>query len=123
MKSKDSAITSRIAFPFYERFYRTDAPLPAGGKRMDETLKARLTTSEALQGVLAWAVRGAIAWYHDGLQLPKSMIEVSDLRLRAFDAYADFIEEYFVSDAEGLIQSSDIEKLWFKMDGHRALSR
>ena len=84
---------------------------------MDETLKARLTTPEALQGVLAWAVRGAMAWYRDGLQLPKSMLEVRDQRLRAFDSYADFIETFFVSDAEGLIQSSDIEKLWFQWTG------
>ena len=47
----------------------------------------------------------------------RSMLEVRDQRLRAFDSYAGFIEEHFVSDADGLIQSSDIEKLWFQWSG------
>jgi len=47
--------------------------------REDKTLKERMKSPGNLSGVLAWAVRGAIAWYRssDGLQTPQQVVELT----------------------------------------------
>lgn len=70
------------------------------GKR-DPKVKQQLC-NEALPALLAWAVRGCLAWQRDGLQ-PPAVVRTKTAELRAdFDPLAEFLAEccVFANEAE-----------------------
>lgn len=50
---------------------------------MDKTLAHKLLTCERQEQLLAWLVRGAVAWHWDGLPLPPARVKA------AFQEYKD----------------------------------
>lgn len=91
---------------------RWDAPLdPADvDKRFEERLRAEYV------GILAWLVRGAIAWYRDGLRPPKQVLDwVAEYRAEQ-DVIGAFLAEMTVYDPRGRVQARpfyEAYKRWF----------
>jgi len=64
--------------------------------REDKTLKTQLKTTEVLQGVLAWAVTGAIRWYNQegtGLRVPKQVVDATEQQRLELDYVGQWLEE------------------------------
>ncbi len=64
--------------------------------REDKTLKRQLKERESLQGVLAWAVKGAIRWYNQegtGLRAPKSIQETTANQRLELDYVGQWLDE------------------------------
>lgn len=62
----------------------------------DKGLKHRMRRMETLEGVLAWAVRGAKAWYQDrntGLDTPQGVEEQTKKAREEVDTIAQWVEE------------------------------
>ena len=57
----------------------------------DPTLRGRLQNE--LDGILAWAVRGAFEWYHVGLLDPEVVREATRMYRSDQDVFADWIDE------------------------------
>ena len=95
----------------------------------DKTLKIRLKQQASIEGVLAWAVAGAMAWYGSlphGLKAPKSVIETRDSHRAELDSVGQFIEECCVLNAElhcngNTMFNSYVD--WCKEEGHAARIR
>lgn len=64
--------------------------------REDKTLKDQLKQKEALQGILAWAVVGAIRWYNQegtGLRVPKQVREATEAQRQDLDFVGQWMDE------------------------------
>jgi putative DNA primase/helicase len=62
----------------------------------DKTLKQQLRQTESLQGVLAWAVTGAIRWYNQegtGLRVPKSIEDTTQAQRLELDYVGQWLDE------------------------------
>lgn len=83
---------------FWRRVRKIDFPIqfrddPAGKneRARDPFIADRL--SAELPGILAWAVRGAVAWYQIGLPVPETVVESTAEFRRDSDPIADFLSE------------------------------
>lgn len=73
------------------------------GDKEDKTLKAKMLQPETLEGILAWIVAGAAAWYGSlpaGLQRPPSLVEETQKHRDDNDEVRQFLDENYV-DAPG----------------------
>ena len=61
--------------------------------REDMGLKERFRTPEFLEGVLAWAVEGAIQWYATGLTVPPIARHGKQEALNSVDTIGQFLNE------------------------------
>ena len=64
------------------------------GQAEDKNLVARL--EEELPGILAWAVRGAVAWHKRGLEPPAAVLNATESYRTESDPIAQFLEEQCV---------------------------
>ena len=62
----------------------------------DMALKERMKTPEALRGLLAWAVKGAVMWYENGLGRPEVVMGATRKARSDLDYVAQWIEECLV---------------------------
>lgn len=72
--------------------------------REDKSKKARLKDPEALQGVLYWAVQGAIKWYAlgpAGLTTPKAIASITQAQRNELDYVQQWLEECCDDDPDG----------------------
>lgn len=110
---RDDAIWNRITIiPFRTRFYDADK-CPPGGKIVDRDLEDKIVAKE-LPGILAWAVRGAMAWYRDGLQVPAEIQALRDVKHKEFDQLADWTGACVEADGAAVETASD---LWASYSG------
>jgi len=92
-ETSDNGILRRPIFlqlnrVFYKEHEHPDG-IPQGGCVADLKLGRKLRAE--VQGVLAWAVRGAVAYNAQGLNTPKELLEDRTERLEAFDPFQDWI--------------------------------
>lgn len=91
-------------FAFWERVHLVPFPLSfvdrepeeADERRMDKSLPAQLRAEAS--GVLAWLVRGCLAWQSEGLRPPPAVLEATGAYKREEDLLADFLEEVCLAD-------------------------
>lgn len=63
-------------------------------------------------GILAWLIRGAIAWYRDGLGEPATVTRATAEYRSTSDQLGDFIHEKLVVDPRGTIKATELFKLY-----------
>jgi len=81
----DYAIWRRLQLmPFNQRYVK--------GKNRDDTLWAKLDQKE-LPGILAWCVRGCLAWQRIGLQPPEAVQRATQEYRQDQDVLGDFFDE------------------------------
>jgi len=98
VRGVDDAIWRRLKLiPFNVSISKADRDL---------TLPAKLW-AEA-QGVLAWAVRGCIAWLKSGLGDPPEINEANELWREHDDPIKEFLDDYCEIDSSLFVRASDL---------------
>ena len=97
VQGNDHGVWRRIRLvPFCVQFWKPD-DLPAGAAqppahlRADPTLPTKLKAEEA--GILAWLVRGCLAWQRQGLDAPAQVREATLAYKDSQDLLTQFVEE------------------------------
>lgn len=100
----DDGIWRRIKLiPFTAQFHDPeDAEAYSEGLFKDKLLMSKLKTE--LQGILAWAVRGAIAWYKDGLREPDIIKNSTREYREEMDVIGGFIKDCLVKSELGKVK-------------------
>ncbi len=95
--------------PFTQRFQ---------GNKADRDLL--LTLKGEAEGILAWMVRGAVAWYADGLTLPDEVRAATERYREESDPLMDFIDEKCITEGKHVVRARDLYnayKTWFMSNG------
>lgn len=89
-------------------------------KDLDRKLMAELP------GILAWAVRGCLAWQRDGLGAPLRVVDATAEYRAAMDTFGDFLRERCTVHSGGAVKASDlysVYKEWALLAGEKPLSK
>ena len=126
IKGTDHAIWRRLLLvPFARKFWN-----PAKGEtgpdelRQDKGLPEKLAAER--EGVLAWMVRGCLAWQRDGLQVPDSIRAATEGYRSEQDVLGRFVSECCLTGQAFRVKFSDIyESLetWCNESGDNLPSR
>lgn len=88
--------------------------------REDRNLKARLTAER--EGILAWAVRGCLAWRQRGLVKPQRVVDATLTYRLEQDSLGQFLAERCVVDKTAKVTRSEFREayeIWCKDNGER----
>lgn len=95
--------------------------------REDKTLKQRLTSPDALKGVLAWAVEGAYKWAQLGrLPYPKEMQHELGLNRQNTSTVMSFVQDECTIDPAAQTKITDLYTDYVgycKLEGYKELGR
>jgi putative DNA primase/helicase len=113
---QDDGVWRRIVMvPFKAKFWEA-RECPEGGIIKDPKMKSKLLTE--LTGILAWAVRGAVAYNagdlsdKDGLKVPDRLYAARDAKKGEFDPFADFMDLCLEFGQEHSISSADLNRAY-----------
>lgn len=113
---QDDGVWRRIVMvPFKAKFYEA-RECPEGAKIKDPKMKAKLLAE--LPGILAWAVRGAVAYHKgdvedkDGLKVPERLYAARDSKKAEFDPFADFMDLCLDFGKKYSITSADLNRAY-----------
>ena len=115
-----SAVVRRLAvLPFEYRYVAN--PSSDREKLMDANLLRALETPEAQAAILAWAIKGAIAYFAAGqhvLPATASMQAKKDEWLNNNDVLAEFFSEMLIEDPEAMIPMTHLYAAFNARQGH-----
>jgi putative DNA primase/helicase len=94
-KGQDEGLWRRVKLIPFERTFKPH--------ERDHKLGAKLLAEAP--GILAWAVRGAIEWYRDGLNDPRAIVDGTKEYRQTSDALSGFLPGVFVKDETGSVAS------------------
>lgn len=118
IKGGDEGIWRRV------RLVEWNLKLPK--EQQDRTLTATLVREEA-EGILAWAVEGAVAWYRDGLGTPPCVERATEDFRATSDELAGFLPGvYRLAEGAGRMPALDVfhrYQDWADEEGVRAWGR
>lgn len=113
---QDDGVWRRLVFlPFTAKFWEA-RECPEGGIVKDPKMKSKLLAE--LPGILAWAVRGAMAYHagdvsdKDGLKVPERLYAARDSKKSEFDPFADFMDLCLDFGKEHSITSADLNRAY-----------
>ena len=110
IRGTDHAIWRRIRLiPFDVTFH---APETGKTPQQDPTLPARLREEAA--GILAWAVRGCLAWQREGLKAPQAIRDATEGYRAEMDVLAAFFEECCVFDKRAEASASELYRAYIR---------
>ncbi|WP_343618681.1 phage/plasmid primase, P4 family [Ralstonia sp.] len=102
IKGTDHAIWRRILLvPFCQTFHEHGS-----GKTPIKDLSLKDKLCGELPGILAWAVRGCLAWQKDGLTPPAAVLQATEGYQGEMDVIASFIAERCVTEDGDAIETS-----------------
>lgn len=93
-------------------------------EREDTTMKDKLLAE--YPGILAWCVRGCLAFQEVGLNEPEAVQAATSDYAAAEDSFGDFLTEHTLSYANGEEKSSEVYaryKTWSEDNGERPMSQ
>lgn len=96
IRGTDHGIWRRVCLVAYRAVFGSAEEVARGRATAlkDIELGRRLQTAPAtLEGVLAWLVDGAVAWYESGLMPPESVLDASRAYQHSQDRVAHFVDE------------------------------
>lgn len=91
-------------------------------EEQDRTLKTAFRTTEAMQGIFAWMIRGYFKYKRFGLVMPPTMQDVVNTYERSNDMVLQFMEEMCKREVGELTQAKvlyDAFKIWCRRNGYR----
>jgi P4 family phage/plasmid primase-like protien len=100
IKGQDHGIWRRIHLVPFLASFGTEDQVRAGTHTHLRDLETVAAVRAELEGVLAWRVRGAVAWAEGGLQPPGLVLEASDSYKSEQDRVGQFIRECCERGAE-----------------------
>lgn len=116
IRGTDKGIWDRIkVIPFTVRFDEA---------KQDRELHSKLLAE--LPGILAWAVRGCLAWQRDGLGIPRDVVAATDAYREEQDILAAFLAERCVIHAAASARASELYtayKQWCDTSGEHPQSQ
>jgi putative DNA primase/helicase len=119
----DNALWDRIiVIPFNMRF--VDNPNGPNERQRDPNLKQAL--EQELSGILAWLVRGCLAWQRDGLRVPSFLHAATNTYRRDEDDVQQFIDDVCYIGAADSISTKELYKAyqaWCEDQGTRPMSK
>lgn len=114
----DFGIWRRLLLVPFEATFRADAG------NLDPRMPEKLTAE--LEGVLAWAVQGAIEWQRDGLRPPASVRAATEAYRQEEDVVAQYVDDRCAIDPRSEELSGDVYRdytAWCEAGGTRPLSQ
>ncbi len=115
VRGTDEAIWRRIRLiPFLATF---------GPDQADRNLTAKL--ADEAPGILAWAVRGCLAWQREGLGAPPAVNEATAAYRQDSDLLATFLTECTLPREGATVRAADLYasyKSWCEANGEKALT-
>lgn len=97
-----------------------DTPIPAE-KRLNRDLVDKKLAEEA-EGILNWAIQGAILWHKNGLQDPDIVTASTNNYKSEMDVVSQFLEECTIQEESQRVLRSELYTSfvhWSKDNGHR----
>lgn len=88
--------------------------------REDRSLDQKLEAE--LEGILAWAVRGALAWRERGLDTPGAVVEATEKYRSEQDSIGNFLADACILDPNARVTRSQLRRaydLWCQEEGER----
>lgn len=73
-------------------------------------------------GILAWAVRGCLAWQRDGLNAPPVVVQATHDYERESDPLAEFLDEACDPDPDALVGASELYRIYGEWAARHGLS-
>jgi len=117
----DYALWKRVQLiPFTQSF--VDKPIAENEHKADLHLAKRL--KDEGPGILAWLVRGCLAWQQEGLNPPKSVQLATETYQKEEDDLSQFVEEYCLVGPDYVVRASQFYqayKQWAESYGTRAM--
>lgn len=113
----DQAFWDRvIPVPFNRRFLdRRDMTGKDNERPADPTLRAQLEAERP--GILAWLVRGALAWRREGLQPPALVAQAKATYRSDVDDFGRFLAETYTTNVNERLTADDLRDDWLKWSG------
>ncbi|MBS0206769.1 MAG: hypothetical protein JSS49_28170 [Planctomycetes bacterium] len=130
VEATDHAFWRRIRLvPFIVAFWKAGDPGNAG-KKLLKRLKADPQLAEKLaaeaEGILAWCVRGCLAWQMHGLGTTDAVAAATESYRREQDALSRFIDECCELEKNARVRSSTLYtkyRAWCESNGEQHLSQ
>ena len=123
VRGTDNAIWDRLRLiPFTTRFDDNPVALSAGRcKPLDKRMREKLL--DELPGILAWAVKGCLAWQqHGSLAAPAEVLAATEEYRSEMDTIQHFLNDWCVEEEGAEVQSSilyDRYRQWAQENGER----
>jgi putative DNA primase/helicase len=115
IRSYDNAIWRRLhTIPFTIKIPKNEQDRALGGKLLSEG-----------EGILWWAVQGAVKWHRGGLGFPKEVEQAGGKWRREMDRCAAFVNEVCERDPEGVVRAAALYKAyvaWAMASGEKPMS-
>ncbi|WP_228973437.1 phage/plasmid primase, P4 family [Streptomyces sp. DH12] len=111
--SQDYGIWRRVKLVPFEASFR--------GDKADTSLSAKLRAER--EGILAWAVRGAVEWYAHGLQEPASIEHATQDYRESEDRLGEFIEARLIQEPGARVAPMEVRRAYREWAEDAGLSR
>lgn len=99
----DAALWSRLLLiPFHWRF--VENPTKENERPRDPFLKIKM--QEEASGILAWLVRGAMAYHQEGLNPPETVLAATESYQSEEDLFAQFLDEHCITGENFMVGST-----------------